>query len=269
MVFEVLFRFASVMTSIQHSAIYVGGMHHRRWTPIKHAFRYQLFMMYLDLDELPTVFQSFWFWSVDKPNLASFRHADHLGGAKPLKQAVVDLVYQQKGIRLNGPIRLLTHLRYWGYGFNPVSFYYCYDASGENVEVIVAEINNTPWGEQYCYVLSESENLGLAHQKKFKFQKDFHISPLMPMDMMYDWRFDIPGDGLLVQMKSMQQEKTVFSVGLSLKKQTLTAKNMAWILIRFPLMTIKVILAIYGQALWTWLKGARFYDHPSSIKKDG
>ena len=136
------------------SAIYEGTVRHRRRRPRLHAFTYRVFLMYLDLDDLDDVFQGRWLWSTQRPALARFRREDHVGDPSvPLDEAVRDLVAARTGHRPAGPVRLLTHLRYFGYVMNPVSFYYCFAADGAGLEAIVAEVNNTPWGEQHCYVL--------------------------------------------------------------------------------------------------------------------
>ena len=140
-----------------HSCIYEGWVRHRRFSPIKNVFRYRLFMMYLDLAELPGLFQRRWLWSCEGVNVAYFRRRDHLGDPRiPLDLAVRNLVEQETGTRPKGPIRLLTHLRYFGHCFNPVCFYFCYDQWDREVETIIAEVHNTPWGEAHCYVLGES-----------------------------------------------------------------------------------------------------------------
>ena len=141
---------------IFNSGIYEGTVRHRRFNPVLNGFQYRLFMMYLDLEELPTLIRDRWLWSVNKVNLAFFRRRDHLGDPRlPLDRSVRDLVEEQLGERPEGPIRLLTHLRYFGICFNPVSFYYCYDKDGRYVQTIVAEVHNTPWLEQHCYVFGE------------------------------------------------------------------------------------------------------------------
>jgi uncharacterized protein len=240
------------------SAIYSGRVWHQRFKPIKHRFFYRIFMILLDLDELETIFDPFWFWSSKKKNIACFCRNDHLGDPSiPLKQSVCNLVKERIAYDIKGPIRLLTHLRYWGYCFNPVSFYYCYDPSGQNVEVIVAEINNTPWGEQYCYVFKVN-----ADNQHFNFTKQFHISPLMPMDMSYEWQLTRPQEKLTLSMKNFKNQEHWFSANLLLKRQAINHKNLTKVLITHPFMTLKVILAIYWQALLTWLKGANFYSHP-------
>lgn len=245
------------------SAIYTGLVTHKRYADIHHQFQYSVFMMYLDLDELDELFRSQWFWSVEKSNIASFYRKDHLGDPNvPLKQSVINLVYERVGLKLEGPVRLLTHLRYWGYCFNPVSFYYCYDKSGQHLDAIVAEINNTPWGEQHCYVLKTKPDQTSQEHHHFLFPKEFHISPLMPMNVTHDWWFSVPSTQLRVHMNNMQEQKKLFTAHLALDKKNLTRQNLARVLMHYPFMTGKVISAIYWQSLRTWLKGARFYSHP-------
>ena len=246
-----------------HSRIYVGQVRHRRYRPVPHAFQYALFMLYLDLDELPTLFSKRWLWSTSRPAIARFRREDHLGDpAIDLASAVKQLVRNETGISLNGPIRLLTNLRYFGHGFNPVSFYYCFDPDGEQLELIVAEVNNTPWGEQHCYILPESDNLGSARVKRYQADKRFHVSPFMGMDIDYDWRFTRPAEQLVVHMKNFQQGEQLFDATLSLRERHINGASLAAVLIRFPLVTVKIIAAIYYQALRLWLKKIPFVPHP-------
>lgn len=246
-----------------HSRIYVGQVRHRRYSPTGHAFGYGLFMLYLDLDELPTLFRGRWLWSATRPAVAWFRRRDHLGDESiDLASAVRRFVRDQTGIVLTGPIRLLTNLRYFGYGFNPVSFYYCFDSAGEGLEAIVAEVNNTPWGEQYCYVLPESGNRGDARRKRYLIDKRFHVSPYMPMNLDYDWRFTVPGDRLVVDMKNYQDGEKLFDASLSLAQKPVNGRTLAGVLFRHPFLTAKIISAIYYQALRLWLKGTPFFPHP-------
>ena len=249
------------------SCIYTGQVRHRRFAPRDHEFRYRLFMMYVDLAELPLLFDKHWFWSSKNFALAWFRREDHYG--KPgvrLNESIRQLVQKETGNRPRGPIRLLTHFRYFGYCFNPVSFYYCFDEADTQVETIVAEINNTPWGEQHCYVLPDRRNTGNRRHKRFKFGKDFHVSPFMAMDIDYDWRFTQPGEHLNIHMEnyrtSADTPKKIFDATMVMHKRPLTALNLAKTLTVFPFMTGKVIAGIYYQALKLWLKKIPFYPHP-------
>lgn len=246
-----------------NSCIYEGRVKHKRSSPVEHAFEYRLFMMYLDLAELPRVFSRRWFWSADRRSLAWLKREDHMGDpARSLDDSVRDLVEKQTGRRPGGPIRLLTHLRYFGYCFNPVSFYYCFDQAGERVETIVAEVNNTPWGEQHCYVLANGAELGQSGARRYKLTKQMHVSPFMPMDIEYDWRFSAPGDALAIHMLNLHRGAAMFNVSLALDRREISGPSLARVLIVYPWMTAKVFLAIHWQALKLWLKRCPFFIHP-------
>lgn len=249
------------------SAIYAGQVRHRRRNPVTHEFRYRMFMMYLDLAELPDIFRRRWLWSVRRPALARFRRADHLGDPSvPLDQCVRDLVCEHTGTRPSGPIRLLTQLSYFGYVFNPVSFYYCFNPDDTRVETIVAEVNNTPWGERHCYVLPQSRNLGSASHHRYTPAKEMHVSPFMQMDVDYDWRFNTPAELLNVHMETARQGDKLFDATLKLEREEISASSLAGVLIAFPFMTLKIIAAIHWQALKLWVKGAPVFDHPGKSR---
>ncbi len=246
-----------------NSALYVGWVRHRRLEPVNNEFRYRLFQVYLDLSELETVFSGRWLWSAKRPNVAWFRREDHLGDpAQPLDEAVRELVRSETGQRPVGPIRLLTHLRYFGYIMNPVSFYYCFDARGEHVETIVAEVHNTPWGERHCYVLPSDANAGTPEKQSFRFSKAFHVSPFMSMNQTYGWRFNEPGDQIAVHMENYDRGGKLFDATLTLERRPMTAASLAGVLASYPWMTVGVIAAIYWQALRLWMRGAPTYPHP-------
>lgn len=245
-----------------NSCIYRGTVRHRRSQPTAHAFRYPLFMMYIDLAELPALFDGHLLWSARRPAPAWFRRADYLGdAAEPLDASVRDIVESRTGSKPSGPIRMLTHLRYFGYIMNPVSFYYCFTEVGE-VDAIVAEVNNTPWDERYAYVLGSENDVGSSGTKRFKLEKEFHVSPFMEMDHSYDWRFSVPGKRLVVHMENHAASGKLFDATLVLRREELTGRSLARTLARHPWMTARVVSAIYWQALLLYLKRVPFQAHP-------
>ena len=247
-----------------HSCIYTGWVRHRRYAPTRHEFRYRQFMMYLDLAELPTLFDRFWCWSADNPALARFKRDDYHGDAgMPLDRSIRDTVRSATGRAAQGPIRLLTHLRYFGYVFNPVSFYYCYDVDDTHVETIVAEITNTPWKQRHAYVLPVKSEPRAERAMHFQFDKRFHVSPFMPMDVRYDWRLSTPGEALLVHMKNFREGARTFDATLTLKRKEIASLSLAAALLQFPAMTATVTTAIYWQALKLMAKRTPFFTHPN------
>jgi len=248
------------------SCLYVGWVRHRRFEPVSHAFRYPLFMVYLDLDELAQVFDGRWLWSARHPTLAWFRRRDYLGDPRePLADSVRSLVQAQTGVRPAGPVRMLSHLRYLGIFFSPLTLYYCYDAGGTVVEHVVAEVSNTPWGERHCYVLSADAANRASRVQRYRHHKDFHVSPFLPMEAEYRWRIAQPGDRVSVNIDFLRDGKRRFAASLAMSRRELTTASMLRTLVTFPAVTLKVVAAIYWQALRLWLKGVQFIPHPKAV----
>ncbi len=246
------------------SALYVGRVMHRHLSPFEHRFERRLYMSWLDLDELDTVFAGRWLWSTKRAAWSRFRREDHLGDPdEPLAESVRGLVRERLGERALGPVRLLTNLRVLGFRMNPASFFYCYAPDGETLEAVVAEVTNTPWDERHCYVLDirSADRVGGTH--RLEHAKDFHVSPFMPMDQRYAWCIAAPGDRLALAIESSDDRgERVFEAGVAMRRVELSTSSLASALIRTPLMTLSVALGIYWQALVLHLRGARFFSHP-------
>jgi len=245
------------------SAVYEGTVTHRRHAPHAHAFSYRIAQLFLDLDEIDSVFDGRWLWSVNRRNLAEWRRADYLGPRDlPLARAVRERVAREIGHSPPGPIRLLTHARYGGYVFNPVSLYYCYAADGVTLDCIVAEVTNTPWGERHAYLLPAARAVARGRALEWTFDKAFHVSPFLPMERSYEWRLTAPAADLNVHIQVRNREGCDFDATLRLARRPLDGRSLARVLWRYPLMTLQVIAAIHWQALRVWLKHNPVYPHP-------
>jgi hypothetical protein len=151
--------------------------------------------------------------------------------------------------------------------FNPVSFYFCYDRADRHVETIVVEITNTPWGERHCYVLGPDANQAGGRRQRYRFDKAFHISPFIDMNVAYDWRFTEPASQLTIHMENLKAGQPFFDATMRLKRRELSGPALARVLCRYPFMTAKVIGAIHWQALKLWVKGVPFHPHPGTRKE--
>jgi len=240
------------------SAIYRGRVTHARRGPGAHAFGYDLYMLYLDLDELPALLAAGGPLRGGRFGLLSFARQDYLAGAPSLAESVRDRVERELGFRPTGPVRLLTHVRSLGYAFNPVSFYFCFAADGTSLEAVVAEITNTPWSERHAYVLRAAKGGAVA-----SFPKRFHVSPFFPMEQRYRWDIGAPGERLRVEMANDEGGEEVFRARLELSRRPWSAGALWRAALLQPLMAWKVHAAIYWQALRLWMKGATFHTHPS------
>jgi uncharacterized protein len=245
-----------------HSCIYEGIVTHSRFHPIEHRFQYRLYMLMLDLSELSELVQNQALMASRRWAVRSFLPSDHLAGTGDLVQQVREKIFSETGNRSTGRIRLLTQLRYFGYYFSPLNLFYVNDSEDCTVEYVLAEVNNTPWGERQLYLLSE-QNRQPGRNLQYVHPKAMHVSPFMGMDMDYHWRLTIPKENLRVHLENWKEKQRLFSAGLIMRRRSLTPGNLRRASWRFPWMTAQIILAIHYQALKLWWKRCPVYVHPS------
>jgi DUF1365 family protein len=248
------------------SALYVGKLRHRRFSPKEHTFAYPVYMAFLDVERLPELMRVSPFSSYNRWNWTSYHEQDHFGDPRqPLRERLA-LDAERHGIALpDGQIFLLAHLRYLGYVFNPVSFYYCCDRGGQ-LELVMAEVNST-FGEKYNYWLSASNQQPCATAKRYTTAKQMHVSPFMDMRLDYDWIFTSPAEKLVAHMNTLSEGKPFFDATLQLERRPWEGRELHRALAAYPLMTLRVIGAIHWQALRLWLKGIPVFTHPAKLAR--
>ncbi|MGE8415486.1 MAG: DUF1365 domain-containing protein [Pseudomonas sp.] len=251
-----------------NSALYSGWISHRRFAPKGHAFRYRIGLLYLDLDEQDAVLGLSPLAGSGRFAPFAFRQGDYLPAFTGQGMRLIDAVRQQVAMALghapSGKICLLTQVRSWGLAFNPVSFFYCFEADGQ-LAAILCEVSNTPWRERYHYVLpARPDTATTPEHQHFAVAKAFHVSPFLPRELEYRMSFSPPAERLGVHMADWQGEFKVFDATLNLQRQALDRRSLHQYLRRFPWMTAKTCLAIYWQALCLFAKGLRFFPHQAA-----
>jgi DUF1365 family protein len=252
------------------SALYVGRLRHRRFSPRVHEFSYPVYMAFLDVDELPELMGVSRFSSYNRWNWTAFYERDHFGDSRKPLRARLEEDAARHGVTLpDGRIFLLTHLRYLGYVFNPVSFFYCYARSGR-LALMLAEVNNT-FGESHNYWLTAENQRNSVAAMRYRTAKAMHVSPFMSMKLDYDWIFTPPGERLVAHMNTVQNGKAFFDATLRLERRPWESREIQRALISYPLMTARVIAAIHWEALRLWLKGVPVFTHrpKTAHQRDG
>jgi DUF1365 family protein len=238
--------------------IYVGRVRHRRFTPVAHEFEYTLFMAYLDIDRLPELLSISALTGYEKAALLSFRESDHFGDpAVSLRQRVAESAASEGLTLPDGPIYLLTNLRYAGYCFNPISIYYCFAAGAATPALVMTEVHNT---------FGESHNYWLCSLQTDQVAKQLHVSPFNTMDNEYSFRLSVPGSNLVAHIENYRERQKFFDATLTLDWQAWTADTVRRAAFAFPFMTLKVIGAIHWEALKLFFKRVPFVPHPSKLQ---
>jgi uncharacterized protein len=246
-------------------SIYVGKLRHRRFQPVRHEFTYPVFMVMLDIDAIPALMKISPLAAYNRFNCASYYERDHFGDPSVAIRERLREDASAEGVALpEGPIYLLTHLRYFGYNFNPVSFFYCCDPQGR-LETILAEVNST-FGESHNYWLNSSNQLSARNSLRYRVTKAMHVSPFMKMELDYTFSFTAPDDRLVAHMQTLDDGERFFDATLDLRREPWTARSLHRALAVYPCMTAKVIAAIHWQALRLYVKGCPVFTKPVGRK---
>lgn len=230
-------------------ALYAGRLRHRRFHPRDHAFSYSIFMALLDIDRIAETMAVSRWTSHNRFNVLSFDERDHLGaGLRPLRDALAASALSVGTELPDGRIFLLTHLRYAGYVFNPISLYYCHSSSGQ-LQLIMADVRNT-YGGRHQYWLRPSDLT--PHRLRALVPKQLFVSPFMQGPMDYEFVVTPPGERLTVHMNVIDRRaprQRCFDATLAMTASPWTAAAVRRVVWQFPFMTAKVIVAIHWQAL--------------------
>ena len=245
------------MTTDLASGIYIGKVGHRRLSPKKHSFSYSYCMFLLDLDELPLLDKKLNLFGVRKFKPVRVCLSDHLSGEtdpNKFKQRIKNKVVELGGSWQGEKLLMMTQAKFFGVYFSPINFFFCYEQG--KCRYMLAEVSNTPWQETHWYLV-DLEN------PQPEVEKDFHVSPFMAMEQTYRWRIKLPENNFLAHIENWQKQK-MFDATLSLKRHELTAKNVRKVLMRFPIMSLSLVAAIYWQAAKMFIKGFQFYPYSKS-----
>ena len=249
---------------IKNSCIYIGNVIHKRFKPKKHFFKYSVFSLFLDLDEINELDEKISFFSYNKFNILSFFDKDHgHRDGLPIKDWVKRLLQDNKISTKNIKTKILCYPRIFGYVFNPLSIFFIYDANSKPTAILY-EVKNT-FGEQHTYVFKvEGQNKLIQNNCS----KKFHVSPFIEMDCNYFFRILNPEQKLSVVIDQYDQEGKILFASQDGERSDLTSKNLMNSYLKHPLMTFKIISAIHFEAFKLWIKGIKFIKKKFKIKNN-
>jgi DUF1365 family protein len=247
------------------SGIYEGFVRHERLRPRRHRLRYRVFSLLLDLDELAELDRRFWPFGVGRPSLIGFRAADHGDGVTPLRTWVVERL-RAGGIRSAvNRIELLCYPRLFGFVFNPLSVYFCRDHK-DNLVGVVCEVHNTH-GERHTYVLPVAAGQAIVRHTE---PKAFFVSPFVPMDCTYRFRIAPADQKVGISILEDDAAGLLLTASFNGERREISSGALAGLLLRYPLMTLKVVAGIHWEALKLLAKGIRFLHwQPAMVEAQG
>ena len=245
-----------------NSCIYNGEVTHTRFKPVRHFLKYKTFSLLIDLDEINILDKSIGIFSHNKFNIFSFYdkdHGDRDGGN--LKEWVI-LNMKKFNIKENiTNVKVLCYPRIFGYVFNPLSIFYCYEK--DKLKAIFYEVKNT-FNEQHTYIFKIKNNEEIVQKCK----KKFYVSPFMDMETYYNFKLKNPNDKLSVFIKQTDAEGAILTATQTGDKKEFNLKQLAINFLKYPLMTIKIIGSIHYEALLLWKKGAIYRKRNVKLKNN-
>ena len=248
---------------IDNSCLYVGSVTHKRFKPKEHYFKYKVFSLYLNLDEIKKIHEKIPFFSYNKFNLISFYDIDHGNRDGSSLKLWVKKKLDEVGIKSEiKSINLLCYPRIFGYVFNPLSIFFVFDKYSSLI-AIMYEVKNT-FGEQHTYIFKTKDN----NLIKNHCDKKFHVSPFMDLNSTYNFKILKPGKKLSIIIDQRDKEGKLLFASQDGVKIKLNGKNLLISYLKHPLMTFKIISAIHFEALRLWLKRIKFIKKVLKIKNN-
>jgi len=246
------------------SSIYSGIITHKRFKPKKHFFSYKTFSLLINLKEVDNIAKKISFFSYNKFNILSFYNLDH--GPRNGKSLTTWVKKTLSGSKINidnGTIKLLCFPRFFGYVFNPLSIFYCYDRNLK-LKAVLYEVKNT-FNEQHIYVFRSTPSSKVIFHKC---SKKFYVSPFIKMKTFYNFRLSKPGSSLDVLIKQTDAQGALLIAHQTGKRIKLNSKNLFYQFLKHPLMSFKVIMAIHFEAFRLWTKGIKLVKKKIKIKNN-
>ena len=245
-----------------NSCIYNGVVNHTRFKPVKHFLRYNTFSILIDLDELEKLDKKNIIFSFNKFNIFSFYNKDHGDrDGQSLKKWVLDNIKKFNIDNKINKIKLLCYPRIFGYVFNPLSIFYCYE--NETLKAIFYEVKNT-FNEQHTYIFKTNQKGKIEQSCK----KKFYVSPFMDMDTFYDFKLLNPDQKLFVSIKQSDKDGIILTAVQTGERKNFNFKQLLVNFLKYPLMTLKIITAIHFEAFLLWKKGAIYRARNQKIKNN-
>lgn len=244
------------------SQLYFGHVRHARYRPRLHRFKYRVFSILIDLDEIESEAHTLFLFSVNRLNLFSFFFSDHGYEDRRSPRLFIEDLMTKNGRPKPSRIHLLCYPRIFGYVFNPLSVYFV--MVDDEVDSIIYEVRNT-FGEKHIYFEPVHEHQGPVYAHRH--EKAFHVSPFIDMQALYHFSTGVTNDAIRLVIRETENESPLLLTSFIGKKRRLSTGGLAKAFMSYPLMTFKIMGAIHYQAFKLVLKGVKFNRHPNKRKR--